>query len=98
VPIVSPPPFGSLTTCVLNANQTDASGGVTLNTGDTAFNLNLSSRVYEGNPKAKRLASTAGRTVAREASIHVCMGRMRARVRVSSRAKHATMLTVRAFT
>ncbi len=46
LPIVSPAPFGSLTTCVLNAIQTDASGTVTLNTGDASVNLNLSSRVY----------------------------------------------------
>jgi len=43
---VSPAPFAALTTCVLNAILNDASGSVTLNTGDTAFNLNLSSRVY----------------------------------------------------
>ncbi len=46
LPIVSPPPFGSLTTCVLNVVQSDASGTVTQGTGDSSISLPLSSRVY----------------------------------------------------
>ena len=46
LPIVSPPPFGSLTTCVLNAVQSDASGSFNQATGDSTVSLPLSSRVY----------------------------------------------------
>ena len=46
LPILSPPPNGALTTCVLNAIQTDASGSVILSSGDAAVNLDLGSRVY----------------------------------------------------
>src|SRR5204862_603830 len=46
LPIVSPPPFGSLTTCVLNVVQTDASGTFVSGTGDSTIALPLSSRVY----------------------------------------------------
>jgi hypothetical protein len=46
LPILSPPPFGSLTTCVLNVVQTDASGTVNTTTGDSSVSLPLSSRVY----------------------------------------------------
>ena len=46
LPIVSPPPFGSLTTCVLNVVQTNAGGTFTQSTGDSTVSLPLSSRVY----------------------------------------------------
>src|ERR1051326_1522079 len=46
LPIPSPAPFQALTTCVLNAVQTDASGTFDLNTGSSSVSLPLSSRVY----------------------------------------------------
>ncbi len=46
LPIVSPPPFGSLTTCVLNVVQTSASGTFNGSTGASSVSLPLSSRVY----------------------------------------------------
>jgi hypothetical protein len=46
LPIVSPPPFAALTTCVLNVVQSNASGTVNEGTGDSNINLPLSSRVY----------------------------------------------------
>jgi hypothetical protein len=46
LPIVSPPPFAALTTCVLNVVQSNASGTVNHTNGDSTINLPLSSRVY----------------------------------------------------
>jgi hypothetical protein len=46
LPIVSPPPFAALTTCVLNVVQTNASGTFNGTTGDSNVSLPLSSRVY----------------------------------------------------
>jgi hypothetical protein len=46
LPILSPPPFAALTTCVINAVQTDASGTFNGATGDSTVSLPLSSRVY----------------------------------------------------
>jgi hypothetical protein len=46
LPILSPPPFGSLTTCVLNVMQMDASGTVNTADGSSTASLPLSSRVY----------------------------------------------------
>jgi len=46
LPIVSPAPFAALTTCVLNAIQTTASGTFNSTTGDSSVSLPLSSRVY----------------------------------------------------
>src|SRR5262245_2456353 len=46
LPIVSPAPFAALTTCVLNAVQTTASGTATTATGASSISLPLSSRVY----------------------------------------------------
>jgi hypothetical protein len=41
-----PVPNGGLSTCVVNAILTDASGTVTPSTGDAVININLSSRVF----------------------------------------------------
>ena len=46
LPIVSPAPFASLTTCVLNVVQTTASGTVDPSSGSSSVSLPLSSRVY----------------------------------------------------
>ena len=46
LPVLSPPPNGALTTCVLNVVQTNASGTVNTSTGDSSVTLPLSSRVY----------------------------------------------------
>ena len=46
LPIVSPAPFASLTTCVINAVQTTASGTFDASSGDSSVSLPLSSRVY----------------------------------------------------
>jgi len=46
LPIPSPPPFSALTTCVLNAVQSDASGSFDPSTGASTVSLPLSSRVY----------------------------------------------------
>src|SRR5207244_4490849 len=62
LPIVSPPPFGSLTTCVLNVVQSTASGTGDSSLGSSTISLPLSSRVYiSGNtasPCPKCLAGT----------------------------------------
>ena len=66
LPILSPPPFGSITSCVLNAVQTDASGTDDATTGDVSLSLPLSSRVYiTGNtasPCPKCLSGTCDPT------------------------------------
>ena len=46
LPILSPPPQGALTTCVLNVIQTDGSGTIDTSTGASTVSLPLSSRVY----------------------------------------------------
>jgi hypothetical protein len=46
LPILSPPPQGALTTCVLNVIQTDGSGTIDTATGESTVSLPLSSRVY----------------------------------------------------
>ncbi len=46
LPILSPPPFNALTTCVMNVVQSDAGGTFNGATGDTSVSLPLSSRVY----------------------------------------------------
>ena len=46
LPILSPPPQGALTTCVLNVVQTDGSGTFDSSTGTSTVSLPLSSRVY----------------------------------------------------
>jgi hypothetical protein len=46
LPILSPAPFASLTTCVMNVVQTDAGGTFDATTGDSSVSLPLSSRVY----------------------------------------------------
>ena len=46
LPIVSPPPFAALTTCVENVVQTNATGTFNGTTGDSSVSLPLSSRVY----------------------------------------------------
>jgi hypothetical protein len=53
LPILTPPPNGALTTCVLNAvggpnpaAQTDAGGTVNTSTGDSSVSMPLASRVY----------------------------------------------------
>jgi hypothetical protein len=46
LPILSPPPFGSLTTCVLNVIQSDGSGTANTTDGSSTASLPLSSRVY----------------------------------------------------
>src|SRR5207245_1855119 len=45
-PIASPPPFGALTTCVLNVIASDASGALDTATGASTLAIPLSSRVY----------------------------------------------------
>jgi hypothetical protein len=46
LPILSPAPFGALTTCVLNVVQSDASGTFDATTGASSVSLPLVSRVY----------------------------------------------------
>src|SRR5262249_33277402 len=46
LPILSPAPFAALTTCVLNAVQTAASGTFDAASGNSSVSLPLSSRVY----------------------------------------------------
>jgi hypothetical protein len=46
LPILSPPPFGALTTCVLNVVHTSASGTANATTGASSISLPLTSRVY----------------------------------------------------
>src|SRR5438105_735349 len=46
LPVLSPPPNGALTTCVLNVVQTDASGTTNTATGDSSLTMPLSSRAY----------------------------------------------------
>jgi hypothetical protein len=46
LPVLSPPPFGSLTTCVLNVIQSDGSGTANTSDGSSTASLPLSSRVY----------------------------------------------------
>src|SRR5262249_43272105 len=62
LPILSPAPFGSLTTCVLNVVQTTASGTFDASTGASSVSLPLTSRVYiSGNtasPCPKCLSGT----------------------------------------
>ncbi len=66
LPILSPAPFGSLTTCVLNIVQSDAAGTFDAATGNSSVNLPLSSRVYiSGNttsPCPKCLSGTCDST------------------------------------
>jgi hypothetical protein len=46
LPIFSPPPFGALTTCILNVVHTTASGTANTTTGASSISLPLASRVY----------------------------------------------------
>src|SRR5215510_11040632 len=70
LPVLSPAPFGALTTCVLNVVQSDAGGTFDATTGASSVALPLSSRVYiTGNttspcPKCVSGACTYGKTPA----------------------------------
>src|SRR5207249_1124216 len=46
LPVLSPAPFGALTTCVLNVVQSDASGTFDAATGAASISVPLASRVY----------------------------------------------------
>lgn len=66
LPIPSPPPVNALTTCVINAVQSDASGTFDRTTGESSVNLPLSTRVYitgnQASPCPKCLAGTCDPT------------------------------------